>query len=216
MNLNIIIIILLIVILLLIVGIGIFLKSNKKNQDKISDLENEKEELEGKVSEIYEMISEQSIEQRRIFSDWESTKNKAKKVSSMHFQEIHIDKKAKDLTILIVDDDIINLKLLNSLLTNSGISKEVIEAQNGSEAVDLLNERNDIDLILLDIIMPVMDGVETIKVVRADENLKQVPIIMLTTDETRKGETLEEGANGFLMKPIKREELFNKIHSIYI
>jgi putative two-component system response regulator len=64
--------------------------------------------------------------------------------------------------------------------------------------------------------MPIMDGVETIKVVRADENLKQLPIIMLTTDETRKTETLEHGANGFLMKPIKREKLFEKIHSLYI
>jgi len=63
--------------------------------------------------------------------------------------------------------------------------------------------RDDIDLILLDIIMPVMNGIEMLKVVRADDNLRQLPIVILTTDETKKNEALESGANGFLMKPIR-------------
>lgn len=72
------------------------------------------------------------------------------------------------------------------MLLKSGKVKEVIEAKNGSDAIGQLKSRSDIDLILLDIIMPVMGGIEMLKVVRADDNLKQLPIIVLTTDERKK------------------------------
>ncbi len=122
----------------------------------------------------------------------------------------------KLLNVLAVDDDIINLKLLKSMLKKTEMVAEVVEAGNGSDAIDVLKSRDDIDLILLDIIMPIMNGIEMLKVVRADENLNQVPIIILTTDETKKGEALELGANGFLMKPIRAADLQQKIRSVLI
>jgi CheY-like chemotaxis protein len=121
-----------------------------------------------------------------------------------------------DLVVLAVDDDMINLKLLKSMLMKSGKVKEVIEARNGSDAIGELKGRNDIDLILLDIIMPIMGGIDMLKVVRADENLRQLPIIVLTTDETKKVEALECGANGFLMKPIRNEDLLSKIATVIV
>jgi putative two-component system response regulator len=121
-----------------------------------------------------------------------------------------------DLTVLAVDDDMINLKLLKSMLLKSGYVKEVIEAKNGSDAIGELKSRDDIDLILLDIIMPVMGGIEMLQVVRADDNLRQLPIIVLTTDETKKAEALECGANGFLMKPIRNNDLIKKIESVIV
>lgn len=121
-----------------------------------------------------------------------------------------------DLVILAVDDDMINLKLLKSMLIKNEHVKEVVEAQNGSDAIGQLKGRDDIDLILLDIIMPVMGGIEMLKVVRADENLRQVPIIVLTTDETKKGDALEFGANGFLMKPIRNVDLLKKMSEVII
>ncbi len=121
-----------------------------------------------------------------------------------------------NLVVLTVDDDLINLKLLKSMLLKSGFVAEVIEAKNGSDAIGHLKNRNDIDLILLDIIMPIMNGLEMLQVVRADENLKQLPVIMLTTDETKKGEALDLGANGFLMKPIRREDLIAKISTLMV
>ncbi|MBL1243634.1 MAG: response regulator [Sulfurimonas sp.] len=121
-----------------------------------------------------------------------------------------------DLIILAVDDDLINLKLLKSMLGKSGKVKEVIEAKNGSDAIGHLKSRDDIDLILLDIIMPIMGGIDMLKVVRADDNLRQLPIIVLTTDETKKVEALECGANGFLMKPIRNEELMKKIATVIV
>lgn len=122
----------------------------------------------------------------------------------------------KDIKVLAVDDDMINLKLLSSMLKKVSNVVEVVEASNGSDAIGILKSRNDIDLILLDIIMPIMNGIEMLKVVRADDNLKQLPIIVLTTDETKKGEALEFGANGFLMKPIRAEELKAKINSLTV
>nr|WP_321267715.1 response regulator [uncultured Sulfurimonas sp.] len=122
----------------------------------------------------------------------------------------------EDLVVLAVDDDMINLKLLKSMLMKSGKVKEVIEAKNGSDAIGELKARDDIDLILLDIIMPVMGGIEMLKVVRADDNLHQLPIIVLTTDETKKSEALEFGANGFLMKPIRNTELLQKISTVLV
>ena len=121
-----------------------------------------------------------------------------------------------NLVVLAVDDDMINLKLLKSMLMKSGFFIEVVEAKNGSDAIGVLKNRDDIDLVLLDIIMPVMGGIDVLKVVRADDNLRQVPIIVLTTDETKKGEALEFGANGFLMKPIRKDDLLTKIKTVLV
>jgi putative two-component system response regulator len=123
---------------------------------------------------------------------------------------------AKDLIVLAVDDDMINLKLLKSMLMKNENVKEVIEAKNGADAIGHIKARADIDLILLDIIMPIMNGIEMLRVVRSDDNIRQVPIIVLTTDETKKNEALELGANGFLTKPIRSNELMQKIDSMIV
>jgi CheY-like chemotaxis protein len=123
----------------------------------------------------------------------------------------------KQLTVLAVDDDMINLKLLKSMLMKASQVGEVIEAKNGADAIDVLKARgSDIDIILLDIIMPVMGGIEMLQIVRADENLKQLPIIVLTTDETKKSEALECGANGFLMKPVRERDVLSKIEQLLV
>jgi len=121
-----------------------------------------------------------------------------------------------NIKVLAVDDDVINLKLLKSMLMKTENVSEVIEAKNGSDAIGILKGRSDIDLILLDIIMPIMGGIEMLKVVRADDSLRQLPIIVLTTDETKKSEALEYGANGFLMKPIKKDDLAAKIATVIV
>lgn len=121
---------------------------------------------------------------------------------------------SKNLKVLAVDDDMINLKLLKSMLMKNDDVAEVVEAKNGADAINVLKERSDIDMILLDIIMPVMGGLEMLQIVRADENLKQLPIIVLTTDETKKTEALELGANGFLMKPVRAADVADKISTL--
>jgi len=120
------------------------------------------------------------------------------------------------LIVLVVDDDMINRKLLKSFLKKDVRTLEILEAQNGEEAIALLKSRTDINLVLLDIIMPIMGGIEVLKIVRADTNLHQVPIVVLTTDETKKSEALECGANGFMMKPLRLEALVKTIDSVLV
>jgi putative two-component system response regulator len=122
----------------------------------------------------------------------------------------------KKLKVLAVDDDLINLKLLKSMLMKTSYVSEVIDAKNGADAIALLKTHDDIDIILLDIIMPVMGGIEMLKVIRADENMIQLPVIVLTTDETKKAEALDCGANGFLMKPVRERDLSAKISQLIV
>jgi putative two-component system response regulator len=118
------------------------------------------------------------------------------------------------LKVLAVDDDLINLKLLKVMLMKAPNVYQVVEAKNGADAIGVLKAQDDIDIILLDIIMPVMGGIEMLKAIRADESLRQLPVIILTTDETKKTEALECGANGFLMKPVREKDVIAKISQL--
>ncbi len=120
----------------------------------------------------------------------------------------------KELVVLAVDDDMINRKHLKSMLAKNENVKEILEAQNGADAIAQIKSRPDINLILLDIIMPVMNGLEMLEIVRADTQMNHIPIIVLTTDETKKSKALELGANAFLMKPIRNGDLTQKIESL--
>ncbi len=115
------------------------------------------------------------------------------------------------LKVLVVDDDMINRMLLKTLLKkNPGVS-EIIEAENGSDALDKMKKDPDINLILLDIMMPIVDGIEFLKIFRLDMANAHIPVIVLSTDDTRKTEVFDNGANDFLRKPVKEEMLFSKI-----
>jgi len=115
------------------------------------------------------------------------------------------------LKVLIVDDDFINRKLLQTLLKKNPSVTDMVEAENGSDALDKLKKNPDINLILLDIMMPIVDGVEFLKIFRSDMKNTHIPIIVLSTDDTRKTEVFDNGANDFLRKPVKEDTLFAKI-----
>jgi len=115
------------------------------------------------------------------------------------------------LKILVVDDDMINRKLLQMLLKKHPMISDIIEAKNGSEALDIVDKESDINLILLDIMMPILDGVGFLKIFRANMKSSHIPVIVLSTDDSRKVEVFDNGANDFLRKPIKEEDLFAKI-----
>jgi putative two-component system response regulator len=115
------------------------------------------------------------------------------------------------LKVLVVDDDFINRKLLHTLLKRNAKVIDITEAENGSDALDKLRKDSSINLILLDIMMPIVDGIEFLKIFRADMENAHVPVIVLSTDDTRKTEVFDNGANDFLRKPIKEEQLFAKM-----
>jgi putative two-component system response regulator len=115
------------------------------------------------------------------------------------------------MKVLIVDDDMINRMLLKTLLKKNPEVGEIVEAENGSDALNKLKVHTDVDLILLDIMMPIVDGIEFLKIFRSDMANSHIPVIVLTTDDTKKSEVFDNGANDFIRKPIKEDMLFEKI-----
>ncbi len=115
------------------------------------------------------------------------------------------------LKILYVDDDIINRKLLETILRKNPKVYETLEAKDGQEALEILNKNPDVDFVLLDILMPRLDGIETLKYMKKDPRFSKIPVIALSTDETQKGKAIDAGANDFINKPIKEQELNQKI-----
>lgn len=119
------------------------------------------------------------------------------------------------LNVLVVDDNAINLKLLEVILKKTDLANEIITATNGFEALDIIDKRNeDIDVILLDIVMPVMNGLEFLDNLRARYPNFSVPVIALTTDETKKAEVFDRGAFAFMTKPVNDKALKEKLNQI--
>ena len=116
------------------------------------------------------------------------------------------------LKVLVVDDDFINRKLIQALLKrHPDLISQIVEAENGSDALQALRDNPDIDLILLDILMPVLDGKEFLKIFRSDPENSKVPVIVLSTDDTQKSVVFDLGAEDFIIKPIAEEDLINRI-----
>ena len=115
----------------------------------------------------------------------------------------------KDKKVLIVDDDMRNIFALMNILEEQEVN--VIIGKNGKEALQRLEEFNDIDLILMDIMMPEMDGYEAMKRIRKNEQYKQLPIIALTAKSMRgdRDKCIEAGANDYISKPIDIEKLMS-------
>lgn len=117
------------------------------------------------------------------------------------------------MKILIVDDDTTNRLVLTAYLKKDGYS--VVSAENGQEAVDLFQSENP-ELILMDVMMPVMDGYEATKQIKALSEEKFIPIIFLTamTDEKALSQCVEVGGDDFLTKPYNRVILKAKIDAL--
>jgi CheY-like chemotaxis protein len=109
--------------------------------------------------------------------------------------------------ILLVDDDARNIFALMSILEHKGA--DVIVARNGLESLDKLKETQHIDLVLMDIMMPEMDGYTAIKAIRNDLMMTKLPIIAVTAKAMRDDyeKCLEAGANDYLAKPVDVEKL---------
>jgi len=118
-----------------------------------------------------------------------------------------------DHTILVVED---NVELLNFLTVNLGRIYNVVTANNGKEALERLEENRIIDVVVTDILMPVMDGIDLCKAIRSESLFCHIPIILLTaqTDLHSKTAGLDYGADVFIEKPFSPEFLKAQIASI--
>jgi CheY-like chemotaxis protein len=115
----------------------------------------------------------------------------------------------KEKKILIVDDDVRNVFALTSVLEANGM--EVIFAENGRAGIDVLRENPDVDLVLMDIMMPEMDGYQTMQAVREIPEFKQLPIISLTA-KAMKGDrekSIASGASDYITKPVDTDQLLS-------
>lgn len=127
---------------------------------------------------------------------------------------MQIDFYAKN--ILVVDDNRVNIVILQSLLEDEGYTS-IFSATSAVEAYEILKDNN-IDMILLDVMMPQIDGLEACKTIRQSPNCNKIPIIMITADNS--DETLEKsfeaGANDFVTKPVNITNLKVRIESQFM
>jgi CheY-like chemotaxis protein/signal transduction histidine kinase/methyl-accepting chemotaxis protein len=111
--------------------------------------------------------------------------------------------------VLVVDDDMRNVFALAKVLKEKEVN--VLRAENGKVGLDLLKSNPDIDLVLMDIMMPVMDGYEAITEIRKLEEFKEIPVIALTAKAMKKDQDkcMEAGASDYLSKPLNLDRLFS-------
>jgi len=118
--------------------------------------------------------------------------------------------------ILLTDDDMRNIYSLTTILESEGAT--VIFATDGAESLKKLNENTGIDLVIMDIMMPNMDGIEAIKKLRSDPKFKKLPVIALTAKAMRSDmdACLEAGATDYIAKPADSDLLINKITALLL
>jgi len=122
----------------------------------------------------------------------------------------------KLMKILIIDDSLMDRKLMMGALKKSGVQNEILEAQNGEEGLQVLvNNRKEICVILLDWQMPVMNGLEFMEGVVKVPEVSSIPIIMVTasgSDENKKqARSVNPNLAGYVVKPYKPDELISTV-----
>ncbi|AOW77834.1 hypothetical protein A3Q34_13850 [Colwellia sp. PAMC 20917] len=151
------------------------------------------------------LLDEVSLFLHRVVDEIPATKRKA-------IQDLYdTDEVLRDKKVLIVDDDMRTTFAMARLLTDRGMKP--LKAENGERALRLLSEQPDVDLVLMDIMMPVMDGYTTMERIRSQEQFQKLPIIALTAKampEDRQ-KCLVAGANDYLSKPVEADQLVSMI-----
>ncbi|OYW98592.1 MAG: hypothetical protein B7Z14_14405, partial [Bosea sp. 32-68-6] len=111
--------------------------------------------------------------------------------------------------VLIVDDDARNIFALSTVLENQDM--EILSATNGRQAIELIQANDDLAMVLMDIMMPEMDGYETMREIRKQPEFRNLPILALTA-KAMKGDRekcLEAGASDYIAKPVNTDQLLS-------
>jgi len=123
----------------------------------------------------------------------------------------------RNLKILLIEDDMIEVMKFNRAKSSLQLNHRIIEANNGEDALMLLEQKDNLpDIILLDLNMPKINGIEFLKILKADERLKYIPIIILTTSNNQRDllECYKIGIAGYVLKPLKYEDYVSKIEKL--
>lgn len=121
------------------------------------------------------------------------------------------------LKILLIEDDMIEVMKLKRAISSLGLNHSIIEANNGDEALKILEQKDNLpDIILLDLNMPKINGIEFLSILKRDDVLKYLPTIILTTSNNQKDliSCYEIGVAGYVLKPLKYEDYVSKIEKL--
>ena len=188
----------------------ITLPINKESFDLTQIDEKNKVDINKPMSAVLDLGEEESL----LDNDFVLTDKISKNVATdtMKPKEIADSSEEDAYTILVVEDNLELLMLMKQLLSRK---YKVETARHGREAVELI-EKTELDLIISDVMMPVMDGYELVKYVKNSVGYRHLPIIMLTakTQETDKMDALTVGADEYMTKPFKMKELLLRIDNM--
>lgn len=123
----------------------------------------------------------------------------------------------KTLRILLVEDNLIEIMKMKRTISLLKLNHTINEAKNGEDALEFLKDRSKIpDIILLDLNMPKINGIEFLKILKANDDLKHIPTIILTTSSNQKDilECYKTGMSGYVLKPLKYEDYVKKIETV--
>ena len=151
------------------------------------------------------LLDETALFLHRVIADMPESKQHM--IENLH----ESDEPLTGRKVLVVDDDIRNIFALNSLLERH--SMQVITATNGQEAINLVESTDDLSLVLMDVMMPEMDGYETMRRIRSNNQFRTLPIIALTA-KAMKGDRekcLEAGASDYVAKPVNTDQLLSLV-----
>ncbi len=177
--------------------------------------------------EVYELALKMDEEADRKEGDpqrlrtlLEELKSLVRSIPGRYFKETEAGvrpgiKDRRDFKILLAEDNKMNQRLIEALLDRMDLECRI--AANGKIALDMLRE-DSYDLLLLDMQMPEMDGMETIRHIRSDEELKDLYVIALTA-QAMKGDAekiINAGCNAYLAKPIEKDKLNEMINSLLV
>jgi len=120
-----------------------------------------------------------------------------------------------ELNILIIDEDIVSVKLLKNMLQKQSQCRfHLTETTNAYEAAAILKSNQEFNAIIIDLNLSGIDGIEMLRILKVESKLTNIPVIITTSDETKKAEALKFGASGFLVKPIHLEQFNAQIEAI--
>ncbi|MEL6918289.1 MAG: response regulator [Bacteroidota bacterium] len=121
------------------------------------------------------------------------------------------------MNVLFIEDDVIETMKLQRTVSKLRLKHKITEAKNGEEALEILRGESQLpDIVLLDLNMPRMSGLEFLKILKEDDVLKYLPTIILTTSENRTDllECYRIGIAGYVIKPLKYEDYEEKLENV--
>ncbi|MCT8977148.1 ATP-binding protein [Clostridium sp. CX1] len=123
-------------------------------------------------------------------------------------------KNNKNYKILIVDDEYVNLKVLEEYL--SGVSQHILRASTGKQAIEIIDQNKDLDLVILDMMIPDLLGYDICSIIREKYSLFELPVLMMTVDNRTENLvlSLKCGANDYLTKPFSKQELLARVNTL--